>query len=140
MPRARPVTRDLFADSFLREHLPGAGTVPGMTDVTDASAPAPLRHRAHPSGPNDVAMRLAFIGDEMEVRWALPGRAVHSLAVTYSRTGLRGVLRGLVRNLRESARIWGFLTLRARVPPALGRELVLSVVLVLLVGWGLRFL
>ncbi|XP_055993579.1 bcl-2-interacting killer-like [Sorex fumeus] len=111
-----------------------------MTDVTDYSAPAPLRHGAHPSGPNDVAMRLAFIGDEMEVRWTLPGRAVHSLALTYSQTGVRGVLGDLLRNLRESARIWGFLTLRARVRPALGRELALSLVLLLLVGWGLRFL
>lgn len=33
-------------------------------------------HRAHPGSPDDVALRLAFIGDQMEVRWARTGRAV----------------------------------------------------------------
>lgn len=109
-----------------------------MTDIAEYSASEPSPYRAHPSSPDDVAMRLAFIGDEMQVRWTLPGRA-HSLAFTYSRMGVRGVLGDLL-SVRERARVWGFLTLRAQVPPTLGRELALSLVLLLLVGWGLRLL
>ncbi|XP_042803973.1 bcl-2-interacting killer isoform X2 [Panthera leo] len=102
------------------------------------------------NSPDDVAMRLAFIGDEMEVRWMmprvgeLPGMAMYSLAFTYNQTGLRGVLRSLVdglANLRENIRIWGFLTLRNRVSPNSGRGLALSLLLlVLLLGWGLHLL
>ena len=66
------------------------------------------------------------------------------LAFTYNQTGLRGVLRSFLdglANLRENIRIWSFQTFRNRVPPNPGRGLVLSLLLVvLLLGWGLRLL
>ncbi|KAF0883151.1 BIK protein, partial [Crocuta crocuta] len=121
MSHAGPLSRDVFLSTFLQEHGPEVLDVPGMTDLAEYYDPGPS-----PNGnsPDDVAMRLAFIGDEMEVRWMvprvgeLPGMAVYSLAFTYGQTGLRGVLRSLMEglaNLRENIRIWSFLTLRNRV-------------------------
>ncbi|KAG8517914.1 Bcl-2-interacting killer [Galemys pyrenaicus] len=121
MSRAGPVSRNLFWDSLLYEQATDAAGVPGMTDVLESSDPeSPGRD----SSPDDVAMRLAFIGDEMEVRWTLPhiaqlpGMAVHSLTFTYNQTGLRGVLRSFISgllNLRENIRFWSFLIFRDRV-------------------------
>nr|KAF6493788.1 BCL2 interacting killer [Rousettus aegyptiacus] len=98
--------------------------------------------------PHEMAMRLAFIGDEMEGRWMLPRfaelpwMAVYSLAFTYQ-TGLRGVLRSLMdglTHLRGNRRFWSFLTLRDRVSPSRGRKLSLLLLLVLLLDWGLHLL
>ncbi|KAF5929580.1 hypothetical protein HPG69_006302, partial [Diceros bicornis minor] len=117
MSQAGPFSRDLFLDTFLHEHGPEALEVPGMTDLTESSP--------HSDNPDYVAMRLAFIGDEMEVRWTLPhiaelpGVAVYSLAFTYNQTGLRGVLRSFMdglTNLRENIRFWSLLTRRDRAP------------------------
>ncbi|XP_012590670.1 PREDICTED: bcl-2-interacting killer isoform X1 [Condylura cristata] len=143
MSRGGPVSRNLFLDSLLYEQAPGAAGVPGMTHIMESSDPESSPGRD--SIPDDVAMRLAFIGDEMDVRWTLPHiaelprMAVHSLTFTYSQAGLRGVLRSFISglvNLRENRRFWSFLIFRDRVPPNLGRELALSVVLLLLC-WGL---
>ncbi|XP_045319985.1 bcl-2-interacting killer isoform X2 [Leopardus geoffroyi] len=147
MSHAGPLSRNVFLSTFLQEHGPEVLDVPGMTDLVEYYDPGPSPNS---NSPDDVAMRLAFIGDEMEVRWMmprvgeLPGMAVYSLAFTYNQTGLRGVLRSLMAglaNLRENIRIWGFLTLRSRVSPNSGRGLALSLLLlVLLLGWGLHLL
>ncbi|XP_053751136.1 bcl-2-interacting killer isoform X1 [Panthera pardus] len=147
MSHAGSLSRNVFLSTFLQEHGPEVLDVPGMTDLVEYYDPGPSPNS---NSPDDVAMRLAFIGDEMEVRWMmprvgeLPGMAMYSLAFTYNQTGLRGVLRSLVdglANLRENIRIWGFLTLRNRVSPNSGRGLALSLLLlVLLLGWGLHLL
>uniref|UniRef100_A0ABI7ZSX0 Bcl-2-interacting killer n=1 Tax=Felis catus TaxID=9685 RepID=A0ABI7ZSX0_FELCA len=125
MSHAGPLSRNVFLSTFLQEHGPEVLDVPGMTDLVEYYDPGPSPNS---NSPDDVAMRLAFIGDEMEVRWMmprvgeLPGMAVYSLAFTYNQTGLRGVLRSLMdglANLRENIWIWGFLTLRNRRPLAL---------------------
>ncbi|XP_060045098.1 bcl-2-interacting killer isoform X2 [Erinaceus europaeus] len=147
MPQARPVSRGLFLDTFLYEHIPEAVDIPGMT-VMAYSEPESSPDRDSHNRFNDVAMRLAFIGDEMELRWTmlhlgqLPGMTVHSLAFTYSQTGVRGVLRSFVEslaNLRENIRFWSFLVFRNRMAPSLERDMILSLVL-LLVLWGLHLL
>ncbi|XP_014648831.1 PREDICTED: bcl-2-interacting killer [Ceratotherium simum simum] len=145
MSQAGPFSRDLFLDTFLHEHGPEALEVPGMTDLTGSSPDS--------DNPDYVAMRLAFIGDEMEVRWTLPhiaelpGVAMYSLAFTYNQTGLRGVLRSFVdglTNLRENIRFWSLLTRRDRVSPGRGRGLALPMLLLLLLllllGWGRHLL
>ncbi|KAM8942879.1 bcl-2-interacting killer isoform 3-T3 [Lycaon pictus] len=148
MSHSGPLSRNLFLSTFLQEHGPEVLEVPGMTDLVEYYDPGPSPNS---NNPDDVAMRLAFIGDEMEVRWMLPrvgelpGMAMYSLAFTYNQTGLRGVLRSFLdglANLRENIRIWSFLTFRNRVSPNPGRGLVLSLLLllVLLLGWGLRLL
>nr|XP_012416807.1 PREDICTED: bcl-2-interacting killer [Odobenus rosmarus divergens] len=143
MSHTGPLSRNPSWSTFLRERGPEVLEVPGMTDLMEYYDPGPSPNSTN----SDVAMRLAFIGDEMEVRWMLPrvgempGMAMYSLALTYNQTGLRGVLRSFMdglSNLRESIRIWSFLTFRNRVPPNPGRGLVLSLLLllVLLLGWG----
>ncbi|XP_012590671.1 PREDICTED: bcl-2-interacting killer isoform X2 [Condylura cristata] len=121
MSRGGPVSRNLFLDSLLYEQAPGAAGVPGMTHIMESSDPESSPGRD--SIPDDVAMRLAFIGDEMDVRWTLPHiaelprMAVHSLTFTYSQAGLRGVLRSFISglvNLRENRRFWSFLIFRDR--------------------------
>ncbi|XP_032201918.1 bcl-2-interacting killer isoform X1 [Mustela erminea] len=147
MSHTGPLSRNLFLSTFLQEHGPEALDVPGMTDLVEHYGPGPSPN----SSPDDVAMRLAFIGDEMEVRWMLPrlgelpGMAVRSWAFTYNQMRLRGVLRSFMdglTNLREHIRIWSFLTFRHRVSPNPGRGLVLSLLLLvlLLLGWGLQVL
>ncbi|XP_025737906.1 bcl-2-interacting killer [Callorhinus ursinus] len=144
MSHTGPLSRNLSWSTFLRERGPEVLEVPGMTDLMEYYDPGPSPNS---TSSDEVAMRLAFIGDEMEVRWMLPrvgempGMAMYSLAFTYNQTGLRGVLRSFtdgLGNLRESMRIWSFLTFRNRVPPNPGRGLVLSLLLllVLLLGWG----
>ncbi|XP_032272828.1 bcl-2-interacting killer isoform X1 [Phoca vitulina] len=121
MSHPGPLSRNLSWSTFLREHGPEVLEVPGTTDLMEYYDPGPSPNSTNP---DDVAMRLAFIGDEMEVRWMLPrfgelpGTAMYSLAFTYNQTGLRGVLRSFMdglSNLRESIRIWSFLTFRNRV-------------------------
>uniref|UniRef100_A0A452QUG1 BCL2 interacting killer n=1 Tax=Ursus americanus TaxID=9643 RepID=A0A452QUG1_URSAM len=141
----RRCAQRVVAPSLHHQHPAGEGAVlTGAGGICQATGPLC-------NNPDDVAMRLAFIGDEMEVRWMLPrvgelpGMAMYSLAFTYNQTGLRGVLRSLMdglTNLRENIRIWSFLTFRNRVSPHPGRRLVLSLLLLLglLLGWGFRLL
>ncbi|XP_028644614.1 bcl-2-interacting killer [Grammomys surdaster] len=77
-------------------------------------------------GRNQVALRLACIGDEMDLCLRsprlvqLPGIAMHRLAVTYSQTGVRGIFRSLIgslTNLRENIWSWRVLTPGAWVSP-----------------------
>ncbi|XP_066112085.1 bcl-2-interacting killer [Saccopteryx bilineata] len=143
MSQAGPLSRNLILCTFLQEHGLQALEAPAMTSL--------LQYDPDPHGdiPHEMAMRLAFIGDEMEVRWMLPRvaqmpwMAVYSLAFTYNQTGLRGVLRsvmGGLTNLRGSRRFWSFLTFRDRVSPGRGRKLSLLLLLVLLLDCGLHFL
>ncbi|KAM8777235.1 bcl-2-interacting killer isoform 1-T2 [Rhynchonycteris naso] len=143
MSQAGPLSRNLILCTFLQEHGLQALEAPGMTSL--------LQYDPDPHGdiPHEMAMRLAFIGDEMEVRWMLPRvaqmpwMAVYSLAFTYNQMGLRGVLRsfmGGLTNLRGSRRFWSFPTLRDRVSPGRGRKLSLLLLLVLLLDWGLHLL
>ncbi|XP_036787313.2 bcl-2-interacting killer [Manis pentadactyla] len=148
MSQAGAFSSDLLLDTFLREHGPEALEVPGMTELMEDEDPG---SSLYSDNRDDMAMRLAFIGDEMEVRWTLPHiaelprMATYSLAFTYNQAGLRGVLRSFtdgLTNLRENISFWSLLTLRDWVLPPPGRELVLSALLVLalLLGWGLRLL
>ncbi|GAB5574335.1 bcl-2-interacting killer isoform X2 [Prionailurus iriomotensis] len=81
MSHAGPLSRNVFLSTFLQEHGPEVLDVPGMTDLVEYYDPGPSPNS---NSPDDVAMRLAFIGDEMEVRWMmprvgeLPGMAVYS--------------------------------------------------------------
>lgn len=91
---------------------------------------------------DQVALRLAYIGDEMDLclrgpRLAqLPGIAMHRLAVTYSQMGVRGIFRSLIQgltNLRESIWSWRVLTPGTWVSPnQAGGQLFPTVLLVLL--------
>ncbi|KAM8777237.1 bcl-2-interacting killer isoform 2-T3 [Rhynchonycteris naso] len=66
MSQAGPLSRNLILCTFLQEHGLQALEAPGMTSL--------LQYDPDPHGdiPHEMAMRLAFIGDEMEVRWMLP--------------------------------------------------------------------
>ncbi|XP_037016629.2 bcl-2-interacting killer isoform X5 [Artibeus jamaicensis] len=143
MSQVGPLSRNLILCTFLQEH--GLQTV-GVPDTTSL-----LHFSPEPLGdiPHEMAMRLAFIGDELEVRWMpprvaqMPWMAVYSLAFTYTQTGLRGVLRSFLggfTNLRGNRRFWSFLTLRDRVSPSLGRKLSLLLLLALLLDWGVQVL
>lgn len=103
-------------------------------------------------GRSQVALRLACIGDEMDLCLRsprlvqLPGIAMHRLAVTYSQLGIRGIFRSLIRsltNLREI--IWSrrVLTPGAWVSPDQDPgqlfPMVLLVVLLLGGAWHLQF-
>ncbi|XP_036884403.1 bcl-2-interacting killer [Sturnira hondurensis] len=143
MSQAGPVSRHLVLCTFLQEHGLQPGEVPDTASL--------LHFGPQPLGdiPQEMAMRLAFIGDELEVRWVppriaqTPWMAVYSLAFTYNQMGLRGVLRSFMggfTNLRGNRRFWTFLTFRDRVSPSLGRKLSLLLLLALLLDWGLHVL
>ncbi|KAL2775488.1 bcl-2-interacting killer, partial [Daubentonia madagascariensis] len=101
---------------------------------------------------DQVALRLACIGDEMDLRLRsprlaqLPVMTMHSLglAPSYNQTDGWGVLRSFVdgfTNLRENiTRFWRSLSPGPWVCPALAWEQVLLLLLVLLLGGGLHLL
>lgn len=149
MSQAGSLSRTLILCTFLQEHdLPAVDqTPPGVTNLLQYYDPNPY---PYPQGdvPHEMAMRLAFIGDEMEVRWTLPRiaelpwMAMHSLATIYNQAGLRGVLRSFMdglTNLRGNRRFWSVRTLRDRGSPNGGRKLS-ALLLALLLDWGLHFL
>ncbi|XP_036281385.1 bcl-2-interacting killer [Pipistrellus kuhlii] len=139
MSQAGHLSRGLLLCSFLQERGLQAAD-PGVTSL--------LQDQPEPLGalPHEVAMRLALIGDELEVRWTLPRlahlpwMAMYSFAHTYNQTGLRVVL----AYLRGNRRFWSFLILRDWVSPrpghGRGRPLSGLLLLVLLLDWGLRLL
>ncbi|KAM5336600.1 bcl-2-interacting killer isoform 1-T2 [Glossophaga mutica] len=143
MSQAGPLSRNLILCTFLQEH--------GLQTVAVPDTASLLHFGPEPLGdiPQEMAMRLAFIGDELELRWMLPRiapmpwMAMYSLAFTYNQMGLRGILRsflGGLTSLRGNRRLWSFLTLRDRVSPSLGRKLSLLLLLALLLDWGLHVL
>ncbi|XP_051015370.1 bcl-2-interacting killer [Acomys russatus] len=102
-------------------------------------------------GRNQVALRLAYIGDEMDLclrspRLAqLPEIAMYRLATTYSQTGVRGIFRRLIRgfaNLRENIWSWRVLIPGGWVSPNQSRRqlfpMVLLVLLLLGEAWHLQ--
>ncbi|XP_020029775.2 bcl-2-interacting killer isoform X1 [Castor canadensis] len=99
---------------------------------------------------NQMALRLASIGDEMDLRLRsprlaqLPGMAMHSLALTYSQTGVRGVLRNFIHGLThlwENMRSWRLPTPSTWVfPDQVCRQLLPSVLLAVLLLGGILHL
>ncbi|ELW64498.1 bcl-2-interacting killer [Tupaia chinensis] len=123
MSAARPLPADLLLEPHLFEQLVeilSTMEVPGMTEPTEGLAPAEdldllgclMEDR------DQVALRLACIGDEMDLRLRsprlaqLPGMAMHSLglAVTYNQTGVRGVFRSLANSLGSLRQIRTWVT------------------------------
>uniref|UniRef100_A0A8D2ARA3 Uncharacterized protein n=1 Tax=Sciurus vulgaris TaxID=55149 RepID=A0A8D2ARA3_SCIVU len=113
MSEARPVSRNLLVESLLYAQPPGPLLAAGAPGMTEAEGDPDLVECLE--GSNQVALRLACIGDEMDLRLRgprlaqLPGMAMHSLAVSYSQAGVGGVLRSLTHglaSLREHLRSW----------------------------------
>ncbi|XP_023558227.1 bcl-2-interacting killer [Octodon degus] len=152
MSEARPITRDLLMETQLPELLPRPLLAQGAMRMTQPLQGEDLGSSGVTGlvecleGSNLVALRLACIGDEMDLRFRsprlahLPGRAMHSLAVTYSQTGLWGVLRKLthaVTSLGDNLRAWGRPAPRTWVSPT---RLLPAVLLLLLLLGTLRLL
>nr|XP_020738689.1 bcl-2-interacting killer [Odocoileus virginianus texanus] len=147
MYQARPLSRNLFLYTFLQNHGPGFlddqdSGLPGVTSILEFHPVSP-----YSDSPHYLAMQLASIADEMELRLLLPQfdepfwMTTYSLFFPYSHVGLRDVLRSLMAaftNLRENRRLWSFLTLRDRVSPSLWPELALSLLVVAMLSWGCR--
>ncbi|XP_040844266.1 bcl-2-interacting killer [Ochotona curzoniae] len=119
MSEVRPGSRDLFQEAPLEEQVPELSSteIPGLTRATedqdgdqDGDRMVDLDLMECLEHSNRVALRLARIGDEMDVRVRgprlaqLPGMAVHSLALTYSRRGVRGVAASLALRLASLLR------------------------------------
>lgn len=144
------MARDLIK-TVLHDQVPQPSVAPGLpsmkepveeehvSPVRDLDLMECLEYR------NQVALRLAYIGDEMDQcvrspRLAqLPGIAMHRLAVTYSQTGVRGVFRSLIRgltSLREN--IWSrrVLTPGTWVSPDQARGQLFPMVLLVLLLLG----
>ncbi|XDC74318.1 hypothetical protein R6Z07F_005491 [Ovis aries] len=148
MYQARPLSRNLFLYTFLQNHGPGflddqGSGLPGVTSILEFHPISP-----YSDSPHYLAMQLASIADEMELRLLLPQfvepfwMPMYSLCFPYSHVGLRDVLRSFMvafTNLRENRRLWSFLTLRDRVSPSLWPELALSLLVVAMLSWGCRF-
>ncbi|XP_040089295.1 uncharacterized protein LOC120857677 [Oryx dammah] len=147
MYQARPLSRNLFLYTFLQNHGPGFlddqdSGLPGVTSILEVHPISP-----YSDSPHYLAMQLASIADEMELRLLLPQfvepfwMTMYSLFFPYSHVGLRDVLRSFMvafTNLRENRRLWSFLTLRDQVSPGLWPELALSLLVVAMLSWGYR--
>ncbi|XP_033721783.1 bcl-2-interacting killer isoform X1 [Tursiops truncatus] len=118
MYQARPLSRNLFLYTFLQNHGPGflddqGEGLPGMTNILEFHPVSP-----YSDGPHYLAMQLASIADEMELRLLLPQFVEPIRMTVYSHIGLRDILRSFMvafTNLRENRSLWSFLTLRDRV-------------------------
>ncbi|XP_075862905.1 bcl-2-interacting killer [Microcebus murinus] len=148
MSEVRPSPTDLFMDAFPFEHLLDPLILEVLSIMEDEQDPSP-------SGcledSEQVALRLAFIGDEMDLRLRsprlarLPGMTMHSLglALSYDQRvgwGVLGSLSDGFATLRGNvARFWRSLSPRPWVCPG-GPEQVLLLLLVLLLGGGLHLL
>ncbi|XP_060244912.1 bcl-2-interacting killer isoform X1 [Meriones unguiculatus] len=155
MSEARLTATDL--KTLLHEQGPQppvASGAPSLKETGGGESVSPMRDldlEECLEGRNRVALRLACIGDEMDLclrspRLAqLPGIAMHRLTVTYSQMGVRGIFRSLTRgltNLRENIWAWRVLTPGARVSPDQDRgqlfPMVLLVLLLLGEAWHLQ--
>ncbi|XP_012493419.1 PREDICTED: bcl-2-interacting killer [Propithecus coquereli] len=150
MSEVRPVSTDLLMETFPFEHLLDPLILEVLSIMDNEENP-------DPSGcledSDEVALRLACIGDEMDLclrsprlAW-LPGMTMHSLGLALScdqpvRWGVLGSLSDGFANLREYvARLWRSLSPRPWVCPAPAWEQVLLLLLVLLLlGGGLHLL
>ncbi|XP_063099988.1 bcl-2-interacting killer isoform X1 [Cavia porcellus] len=155
MSEAKPVARDPLMETPLFEPPPGPLLAEGALGVTqplwaeDLSPPGDTNLMECVEGSSLVALRLACIGDEMDLRLRsprlaqLPGRAVHSLAITYSQMGLWGVLGRLtlsLASLRDNVWACGRPASRAWVSPRWTCRWLLPVLLLLLLLGTLRLL
>lgn len=149
MSEARPVARDVL-ETLLYEPLLATGAL-GETQPSrgeDLHPPGDTNLVGCLEGSNLVALRLACIGDEMDLRLRspglaqLPGRAMHSLAVTYSQMGLWGVLRSLGHGLASLGDMWTWRrpAAPAWVSPSRACRRLLPVVLMVLLLETLRLL
>ncbi|XP_003783480.1 bcl-2-interacting killer [Otolemur garnettii] len=145
MSAGRPVSMDHFMETFPFEQLlePLTMEVLGMTE------PNPMECL---EDSDQVALRLACIGDEMDLHLRSPRLAqlsrmtMHSLGLSYNQTDGQGVLRSVISgftNLREN--IAGFWRSLSRGPwvcpaPAWEQVLLLLLLLVLLLAGGLHLL
>ncbi|XP_069345815.1 bcl-2-interacting killer [Eulemur rufifrons] len=150
MSEVRPISTDLFMETFRFEHLLDP-LILEVVSVMDAEDPDPLRCLG---GSDQVALRLAYIGDEMNLRLSSPRLArLPRMTMRRLRLGLScdqpvlwGVLGSLsdgFTNLRENvARLWRSLSPRPWVcpVPVPAWEQVLLLLLVLLLGRGLHLL
>ncbi|XP_058529710.1 bcl-2-interacting killer [Ochotona princeps] len=139
MSEVRPGSRDLQ-----EEQVPELSSteIPGLTRPTeDGDATVDLDLMECLEHSNRVALRLARIGDEMDVRVRgprlaqLPGMAMHSLALTYSRRGVRGVAASLALRLASLLRFRS-----RRGAPSPWASLEPMPLLLLLLGGGLLLL
>ncbi|KAM9071335.1 bcl-2-interacting killer isoform 2-T2 [Megaptera novaeangliae] len=141
MYQARPLSRNLFLYTFLQNHGPGflddqGEGLPSVTNILEFHPVSP-----YSDGPHYLAMQLASIADEMELRLLLPQFVEPIRMTVYSHVGLRDVLRSFMvafTNLGENRRLWSFLTLRDRVSPRPWPELALSLLVVVMLSWGCR--
>ncbi|XP_048196145.1 bcl-2-interacting killer [Perognathus longimembris pacificus] len=111
MSEARPVG-SLFVRTLLYQQMPGPRPAAGLFPTPEPVGAEGWDPVDCLQGSNRVALWLVCIGDEMDRRLRrprlaqLPGTAVHSLARTYSRMGVRGLLRCFLRGVtRLSAHI-----------------------------------
>nr|XP_040132958.1 bcl-2-interacting killer [Ictidomys tridecemlineatus] len=138
MSEARPVSRSLL------RYRPGPLLAAGASCLTPPAGEEALRPggRLHlmVQGSHQVALRLACIGDEMDLCFQdlqlaqLPGMAMHSLALSYSQARVTGVLRSLAQglaSLRENMWFWRPAAPSTRVPPARACRELLPVLLLL---------
>ncbi|XP_062058720.1 bcl-2-interacting killer isoform X2 [Lepus europaeus] len=104
MSEVRPGSWDLFQEGLLDEQAPEpllTAEVPSLTrpmEEGDVDPTVDLALMECLEGSNQVALRLAYIGDQMDLHVRglhlaqLPSVAMHSLAFAYSQTGFTGVL------------------------------------------------
>ncbi|XP_032746787.1 bcl-2-interacting killer [Rattus rattus] len=131
MSEARLMARDIIK-TLPHDQVPQPAVVSGAPSmkepvgVEDVSPVRDLDFMRCLESRNQVALRLACIGDEMDrcLRSPrlvqLPGIAMHRLAATYSQTGARGIFRSLIgslTNLRENIWSWRVFTPGAWVSP-----------------------
>uniref|UniRef100_A0A8C8U1G0 Bcl-2-interacting killer n=1 Tax=Peromyscus maniculatus bairdii TaxID=230844 RepID=A0A8C8U1G0_PERMB len=142
MSEARLMARDLIK-TVLHDQVPRPPVAPGAPSMKEPVRDLDLAECLEDR--NQVALRLAYIGDEMDLclrspRLAqLPGIAMHRLAVTYSQTGVRGVFRSLIRgltNLRENIWSWRVPTPGTWVLPDQARGQLFPMVLLVLLLLG----
>ncbi|XP_069909114.1 bcl-2-interacting killer isoform X4 [Oryctolagus cuniculus] len=106
MSEVRPGSRDLFQEALLDEQVPEpllTAEVPGLTRPVEEGD---LDLMECLEGSNQVALRLAYIGDEMDLHVRglhlaqLPGVAMHS------QTGFTGVLGSVGLHLASLVELW----------------------------------
>uniref|UniRef100_A0A8C5KS51 BCL2-interacting killer n=1 Tax=Jaculus jaculus TaxID=51337 RepID=A0A8C5KS51_JACJA len=150
MSEARPISGNVFTETFLHQQALGAPVITEPVGEEDLPPVGDLDLMECLEGSNQVALRLACIGDEMDLRLRsprlvqLPGMAMHSLAVTYGQTGVSGVLRSLVHgliDLSKNLRCWSLPTPSAWVHRGqVCRQLPPLLLALLLLGGALHLL
>nr|XP_045007429.1 bcl-2-interacting killer isoform X2 [Jaculus jaculus] len=90
MSEARPISGDVFTETFLHQQALGAPVITEPVGEEDLPPVGDLDLMECLEGSNQVALRLACIGDEMDLRLRsprlvqLPGMAMHRCTVARS--------------------------------------------------------